>query len=67
MKKLKKLTLSKETITNLNQKEMNELKGGNTFYGLSLFTSSPECCGSNQPTTPSQGCCKYGCCYTLYC
>lgn len=30
-KKLKKLTLKKETIENLSQRNMNELKGGSPF------------------------------------
>ena len=40
MKKLKKLSLDKEKIVNLNEQGMNELKGGSTTFCSSKICSA---------------------------
>ena len=65
MKKIKKLLLKKEIITNLSPIEMNGLKGGEgTFYDC--FTNTPAC-NENYTTNCTGGggstsnCYSYGC------
>lgn len=72
MKQLKKLVLRKETIVNLNNSEMNELKGGDLSTGVLLpcAESYANCtldnCKQLGHTEPPR-CCAYGCCETIGC
>jgi len=56
MKKIKKLTLKKEAVTNLQTNEMQHLKGGNDGYTNSLTCAT-------QVNCPTQGVvtCTYSC------
>ena len=78
MKKLKKLTLKKEIITDLCKGEMNDLKGGASAGLFGCYESGglyPGCnsafCGGGggdggYHTVPPR-CCAYGCCETVNC
>jgi hypothetical protein len=49
MKKVKfegKLSLNKQTVTKLNDDQMNVIKGGEAEGGLSWFKPQSKCCGS---------------------
>ncbi|MFV0329283.1 MAG: class I lanthipeptide [Dysgonomonas sp.] len=82
MKKLKKLTLRKETIASLNEDAMGSIKGGasadctfnscvcgftgGTYNGTYTGGNNGGGSPSNNCTRPPR-CCNYGCCETLYC
>lgn len=71
MKKLKKLTLKKETITSIGDSEMGNLKGGSDY--LCTGWDSCNCMSKECYTTGCGGrtympkCCYYGCCETIGC
>ncbi|MBK5722832.1 class I lanthipeptide [Dysgonomonas sp. Marseille-P4677] len=78
MKKLKKLTLKKETIVNLNDSEMNDLRGGTIYISLinpcrNSYAGGAYCPSTYQPSPGGGGhtkpprCCAYGCCETIGC
>jgi len=52
-KKLKKLVLKKETISNLTENAMSYIKGGNetdgTGLGMCICNATDDCCNTNFP------------------
>ncbi len=52
-KKIKKLVLKKETISNLTENAMSSIKGGNetdgTGYGMCICNPTDNCCYSQYP------------------
>lgn len=68
MKKLKKLTLNKEVVANLNKGEMASVKGGAPSAVVWLCGGGGGGGGSSSGVhTKPPRCCDYGCCETLRC
>lgn len=69
--KLKKLHLNKEVIMNLNELEMEHLKGGGSYGGAIIPCRPSDSCPPKVTeytghTAPPR-CCEYGCCETVGC
>ncbi len=52
----KKLSLSKETLRNLSERELGDVVGGNTFTRLCCSGGMSSCCTDDCTTACTEGC-----------